>query len=59
MIIEEGVFLQVDLNDRDKADDADTPAVPVVDLLVAALPEKDGRQYLSAFALPHGGRGAE
>jgi beta-lactamase superfamily II metal-dependent hydrolase len=53
VVIEEGVFLQVDLNDRDKADDDENPEVPVVDLLVAALPEKEGRPYLSAFVLTH------
>lgn len=54
VVISQDVLLQVDLNDRDKADDDETPEVPVVDLLVAALPDgADGRPYLSAFALTH------
>jgi beta-lactamase superfamily II metal-dependent hydrolase len=53
VVVQEDVILQVDLNDRDKADSDDNPEVPVVDLLVAALPELDGRPYLSAFALTH------
>jgi len=54
VVVRQDVLLQVDLNDRDKADDEDTPEVPVVDLLVAALPEgTDGRPYLSAFVLTH------
>jgi beta-lactamase superfamily II metal-dependent hydrolase len=53
IVVREDVILQVDLNDRDKADSDDNPEVPVVDLLIAALPERGGRPYLSAFALSH------
>lgn len=53
VVIRDDVILQVDLNDRAKADDEDTPEVPVVDLLVEALPHVEGRPYLSAFVLTH------
>jgi hypothetical protein len=46
--------MQVDLNDRGKADDDETPEVPVVDLLVEALPVgDDGVPFLAAFVLTH------
>lgn len=53
VVVSDEVLMQVDLNDRDKADDADTPEVPVVDLLVEALPEVDGGPFLAAFVLSH------
>jgi len=54
VVVTEDILMQVDLNDRAKADDEDTPEVPVVDLLVEALPEgKDGRPFLAAFVLTH------
>ena len=54
VVVSDQVLMQVDLNDRDKADDEDTPEVPVVDLLVDALPEgDDGRPFLAAFVLTH------
>lgn len=54
VVLSETVLMQVDLNDRAKADDDDTPEVPVVDLLVESLPEgEDGRPFLAAFVLTH------
>lgn len=53
VVVREDVIVQIDLNDRDKADSDDHPEVPVVDLLVEALPEVDGRPYLSVFVLTH------
>jgi hypothetical protein len=54
VVVTEDVLVQVDLNDRDKADDDETPEVPVVDLLVEALPTgDDGRPFLAAFVLTH------
>jgi len=54
VVVSDDVIVQVDLNDRDKADDDDTPEVPVVDLLVATLPsDADGRPFLAAFVLTH------
>lgn len=54
VVVSETVLMQVDLNDRAKADDEDTPEVPVVDLLVESLPKgEDGRPFLAAFVLTH------
>lgn len=54
VVVSETVVVQVDINDRAKADDEETPEVPVVDLLVASLPEgEDGRPFLAAFVLTH------
>jgi beta-lactamase superfamily II metal-dependent hydrolase len=54
VVVTDEVLIQVDLNDRAKADDDDTPEVPVVDLLVEALPTGSvGRPFLAAFVLTH------
>jgi hypothetical protein len=54
VVVSDEVVMQVDLNDRAKADDEENPEVPVVDLLVESLPEgEDGRPFLSAFVLTH------
>lgn len=54
VVVSDQVLVQVDLNDCDKADDDETPEVPVVDLLVEALPKgDDGRPFLAAFVLTH------
>ena len=54
VVVSEDVLVQVDLNDRDKADDETNPEVPVVDLLIEALPKgEDGKPFLAAFVLTH------
>lgn len=53
VVVSDEVLVQVDLNDRDKADDDGTPEVPVVDLLVEASPKVGGRPFLAAFVLTH------
>lgn len=54
VVVTDEVLMQVDLNDRDKADDDNNPEVPVVDLLVETLPTgSDGRPFLAAFVLTH------
>jgi hypothetical protein len=54
VVVDEHTVIQVDLHDLAKADDDDTHEVPVVDLLVEALPEgDDGRPYLAVFVLTH------
>lgn len=54
VVVADDVLVQVDLNDRDQADDDNTPEVPVVDLLVETLPTgADGRPFLAAFVLTH------
>ena len=54
VVVNESALIQVDLHDLAKADDDDTHEVPVVDLLVEALPRgTDGRPYLAVFVLTH------
>jgi hypothetical protein len=54
VVVNEETVMQVDLHDLTKADDDDTHEVPIVDLLVDALPKgKDGKPYLAVFVLTH------
>ena len=53
IVVSEEIVMQVDLHDMSKADDDENPEVPVVDRLVAALPQVNGRPYLAVFALTH------
>jgi len=45
--------MQIDLHCLEEADDADEPEWPILDHLVKALPKRNGRPYLAAFALTH------
>ena len=53
IVISKDEVLQIDLNDCALADGDDNERVPVVDELVAKLPTRDGKPYLSCFALTH------
>jgi hypothetical protein len=54
LVINDQTVMQVDLHDLAKAADDDTPEMPIVDLLVDALPKgEDGLPYLAAFVLTH------
>ncbi len=53
VVIDSKTHLQVDLNHLAKSEDDDDETWPVVDQLVERLPRKNGRPYLSAFALTH------
>lgn len=53
IVVSNEIVLQVDLHDMAKADDDAEPEVAVVDRLVEALPQIDGRPYLAVFALTH------
>jgi hypothetical protein len=53
IVVDDEVVLQIDLHDLAKADDEETPEVPVVDRLVEALPLVNGVPYLAVFALTH------
>ncbi len=53
VVIDSDAHLQVDLNHLEKSEDDEDPTWAVVDELVNLLPTKDGRPYLSAFALTH------
>jgi beta-lactamase superfamily II metal-dependent hydrolase len=53
VVINDSVVMQIDLNDGAIAEADDNERIPVVDELVAKLPEKNGRPYLSCLALTH------
>ena len=53
VVVDSGIYLQVDLNHLEKSEDVEEPAWPIVDELGKLLPIKHGRPYLSAFALTH------
>src|SRR6187399_3160183 len=53
IVVDDSLVMQIDLNDMAKADEEDTPEVPVVDLLAQALPLQGGVPYLAVFALTH------
>lgn len=53
IVIKPSVVMQLDLHHLEKAEGSDDPAWPIVDELVRLLPKKDGKPYLSLFALTH------
>jgi hypothetical protein len=53
VVISESENLQLDLNDSAMAVEDDNEKIPVVDELVAKLPKRNGRPYLSCFVLTH------
>ena len=52
IMIDDDHVVQVDLHDMVASDDDEIYA-PIIDRLMAALPERDGHPYLAAFALTH------
>ena len=53
IVVDSGIYLQVDLNHLEKSDDEDDASWAVIDELAERLPKVDGRPYLAAFALTH------
>lgn len=54
VVVDEQTVVQVDLHDLAKADDEESLEVPIVDLLVDALPDgEEGEPYLAVFVLTH------
>jgi beta-lactamase superfamily II metal-dependent hydrolase len=51
--ITDGVVMQVDLRHMVKAENDDDPCCAIVDVLAEKLPTKNGKPYLSVFALTH------
>lgn len=49
----DGITLQIDLNDGASAEEDDNERIPIVDELVDKLPRRNGKPYLSCFALTH------
>jgi beta-lactamase superfamily II metal-dependent hydrolase len=53
VVKENKIIFQLDLHHLEKSEDSDDSAWPIVDELVRLLPKKDGKPYLSVFALTH------
>jgi hypothetical protein len=53
VVISDTIVMQIDLNDGAIAEDDDNERIPVVDELVAKLPKRNGRPYLSCLVLTH------
>jgi hypothetical protein len=53
VVISETEVLQIYLNDKAMADKDDNEHIPLVDELVAKLPERNGKPHLSCFVLTH------
>lgn len=46
-------IVQIDINDKLMADEEGNEHIPIVDELVAKLPKRNGKPYLSCFVLTH------
>jgi len=53
IVIDDSHVVQIDIHDMAKAADDEPIVAAVVDRLVDVLPERDGKPYLSLFALTH------
>ncbi|MBS0533097.1 MAG: hypothetical protein JSR72_03480 [Proteobacteria bacterium] len=53
VVISDQEVLQIDLNDLLMAEEEDNEHIPLVDELVAKLPRRNGKPYLSCFVLTH------
>jgi hypothetical protein len=52
-VISDAIVMQIDLNDGAIAEEDDNERIPVVDELIAKLPKRNGRPYLSCLVLTH------
>jgi beta-lactamase superfamily II metal-dependent hydrolase len=53
IVISENEVVQIDINDKQMADEEGNEHIPIVDELVARLPQRGGKPYLSCFVLTH------
>ncbi len=53
VVRESEIVFQVDLRHSQKSEDEDTDCAPIIDYLVEHLPKRDGKPYLSTFAITH------
>jgi hypothetical protein len=53
IVVSDSEVIQIDLNDTLLAANDDNERIPLVDELVAKLPKRDGKPYLSCFVLTH------
>ncbi|HEV2899544.1 MAG TPA: hypothetical protein VGX71_17265 [Pseudaminobacter sp.] len=53
IVVSDDEVIQIDINDKLMADEEGNEHIPIVDELVAKLPQRDGKAYLSCFVLTH------
>lgn len=53
IVVSETEVVQIDINDKLMADEEGNEHIPIVDELVAKLPKRNGKPYLSCFVLTH------
>jgi hypothetical protein len=53
VVLSDSVVMQIDLNDGAIADSDENERIPVIDELVAKLPKRNGKPYLSCLVLTH------
>lgn len=53
VVRESEIVFQVDLRHSQKSEDEDTDCAPIIDYLVEHLPKRNGKPYLSTFAITH------
>jgi len=53
IVVSDDEVVQIDINDKRMADEEGNEHIPIVDELVARLPQRDGKPYLSCFVLTH------
>lgn len=53
VVRENEIVFQVDLRHSLKSEDAETDCAPIIDYLEEHLPKRDGKPYLSTFAITH------
>jgi beta-lactamase superfamily II metal-dependent hydrolase len=53
IVVSESEVVQIDINDKAMADEEGNEHIPIVDELVAKLPKRNGKPYLSCFVLTH------
>ena len=53
IVVSEDEVVQLDINDKRMADAEGNEHIPIVDELVARLPQRGGKPYLSCFILTH------
>ena len=53
VVVSDDEVIQIDINDKFMADEEGNEHIPIVDELVATLPQRSGKPYLSCFVLTH------
>ena len=53
IVIDDDTVVQIDLHHAKDAEQDDDPRLPIIDELVASLPERDGKPYLAGFGATH------